>query len=244
MPSTAPSVKKEAVQGYGAIVTECTPTLEARQNTVNEIVQRLESEGKVVEFISPYDDARVIAGQGTLTLELLEQAAEMGKELDVLITPVGGGGMLSGCAVAAKGKNPNIWVAAAEPKGADDAHRSFYSKEFYPSLMPQTIADGLLTSLGKHTFPLILQHVDAIYTVAEDEIIRATRFVFERMKIVIEPSSAVTLAAVLYSADFHQAMKELSLNNGGRRLNVGIVFSGGNVDLKLIVGLFDSLGAS
>ncbi|KAG9046171.1 hypothetical protein FS837_004926 [Tulasnella sp. UAMH 9824] len=214
MPNNAPSVKKAAVQGYGGIVTECEPTLQAREDTTAQVTQQLiaQDSNTVVEFISPYNDVRVIAGQGTLALEVLEQAEELGKPLDVLITPVGGGGMLSGCAVATKGSKPAIRVIGAEPK-----------------VNPKTIADGLLTSLGSNTFPLILEHVDAIHTASEEEIIRATKLVYERMKIVIEPSSAVPLAvALLFSLEFAEWVKSVPRTGG---LNIGIVFSGGNADI-------------
>lgn len=172
MPSNSASVKKAAVRGYGAVVTECTPTLAAREETSSRVIKEVESEGKTVMFVPPYDDVRIIAGQGTLALELIEQAKEADRPLDVLIAPVGGGGMLSGCAIAAKGiKGDDIWVVGAEPIGADDAYRSFYSRQFVPSVDPKTIADGLRTSLGAITFPLILQHVDAIRTVTEAQIV-------------------------------------------------------------------------
>jgi threonine dehydratase len=193
MPNNAPAVKKAAVLGYGAVVTECEPTLQAREDTASRVVQeemdRQRNSGTkgIVEFVPPYDDARVICGQGTLALELLEQAKEIDRPLDIIITPVGGGGMLSGCAVASKGVDPSILVFGAEPAGkiyiphhvtklttsflgADDAHRSFESKTFVPSIKPNTIADGLLTSLGDITFPLILKYVDGIYTVSDSEI--------------------------------------------------------------------------
>jgi len=197
----------------------------------------------IVQFISPYNDPRVIAGQGTLALEAIEQADELEKPLDVLITPVGGGGLLSGCATAVKGVNPNIWVVGAEPLGADDAYRSFNSKTLYPSVNPKTIADGLLTSLGSNTFPLILQHVNAIHTVTEEEILRATKLVYERMKIVIEPSAAVSLAVALYSKEFVTSMKILGSKLGHQTMNIGIVFSGGNVDIINLARLFETLDA-
>lgn len=170
MPSNSASVKKDAVRGYGAIVTECVPTLQAREDGVNAIISEMKACGKEITFIPPYDDVRVIAGQGTMALELMEQASSLDAPLDVLIAPVGGGGMLSGCAVAAKGVDPEIWVVGAEPAGADDAYRSFNAKKFIPSVDPQTIADGLRTSLGEITFPLIMANVDAIHTVSDVEI--------------------------------------------------------------------------
>ncbi|KAI5117576.1 hypothetical protein M0805_005638 [Coniferiporia weirii] len=244
MPSNSASVKKDAVSGYGATVTECVPTLQAREDGVKEIMERIQSDGRRIVLVPPYDDTQIIAGQGTLTLEMVEQAKEQGRILDVLITPVGGGGMLSGCALAAKGLDSGIWVVGAEPASADDAFRSFSSKTFVPSVDPKTIADGLRTSLGQITFPLILKYVDAIHTVSEDQIIHAMKLVYERMKLVIEPSSAVTLAVVLYSQDFRESMKELAQRKGKKdagELNIGLVFSGGNVDLKSLSMLFQSI---
>lgn len=175
MPSNAPSVKRAAVEGYGASVTLCEPTLEARERTAKAVMQKESEGGRKVEFVPPYDDVRVIAGQGTIALEFLEQASEelgSNAKLDILITPVGGGGMLSGCSIAAKGMQPDeIKVLGAEPLNADDAHRSFKTKAFQPAVSPpQTIADGLLTSLGDITLPLILKHVDNIFTVTEEQI--------------------------------------------------------------------------
>ena len=170
MPSNSASVKKDAVRGYGAVVTECIPTLQAREDGVRETMTKLKASGQSITLVPPYDDVRIIEGQGTLALEMIEQSKEQGKALDVLIVPVGGGGMLSGCALASKGVDSSIWIVGAEPKGADDAYKSFLSKTFVPSVNPDTIADGLRTSLGELTFPLILQHVDAIHTVTEEQI--------------------------------------------------------------------------
>ncbi|KAH8115697.1 serine racemase [Phellopilus nigrolimitatus] len=240
MPSNSASVKKDAMRGYGATVTECVPTLQAREDGTNEIINNYRREGKKIELVPPYDDVHIIAGQGTLVLEMVEQAKEKGRPLDVLITPVGGGGMLSGCAVAAKGIDPGIWVIGAEPEAANDAYQSFTSKTFVPSVDPKTIADGLRTSLGQITYPLILKHVDAIHTVSEDQIIRAMKLVYERMKLVIEPSSAVTLAVVLYSREFRESLHDLVQKREGNKneLNIGMVFSGGNVDLTALSSLF------
>ncbi|KIJ53955.1 hypothetical protein M422DRAFT_24952 [Sphaerobolus stellatus SS14] len=238
MPQTSSSVKKAAVRGYEAEVTECIPTLEAREKTARSVIEHeKEREGRIVEFVPPYDDVRIIAGQGTIALELISQAEEINRPLDVLIAPVGGGGMLSGVALTAKSINPNILIIGAEPKGADDAYRSFYSKTFQPSVNPKTIADGLLTSTGEITFPLILKYVDAICTVEEDQIIRAMKFVFERMKLVIEPSAAVPLAVAFFSSEFKELMRKI-YGEKGSPLNVGIVFSGGNLDLKIVSELF------
>jgi len=210
MPENAPSVKIAAVQGYGAEITFCKPTLEARESTLRVVVKKT---GATV--IHPYDNPEVIAGQGTAALELI---AETGS-LDIVMAPVGGGGLLSGTAISTKALMPDAVVFGAEPKGADDAFRSFKSGEFIPSIAPDTIADGLLTSLGQLTFPLIKRFVDDILTVSEDGIRNAMRLIWERMKIVVEPSAAVPLAAVFeHPGKFR-----------GRR--VGIILSGGNVDI-------------
>jgi threonine dehydratase len=203
-------VKKAAVAGYGGRITFCEPTLKARESTLEQIRQET---GATV--IHPYNNERVIAGQGTAALELLEQVPD----LDVILTPVGGGGLLSGTALAAKGLNVNIRVLAGEPEMADDAYRSLKAGEILPSNHPKTIADGLLTSLGSLTFPIIREHVEQIVTVSETGIIQAMKFVWERAKIIIEPSSAVPVG-VLWE-------RKIDLQG----LKVGIILSGGNVDL-------------
>lgn len=211
MPENASSVKRNGVLGYGGEVISCEPTLEAREKAANEVIER-----KGVEFIHPYNDSRVIAGQATVALELLEQT----DSLDMIVAPVGGGGLLSGTALAVKHLMPQIKVIAAEPKGADDAYQSFQSGSFVPCVNPQTIADGLRTSTGSLTLPIILEQVDDILTVTEEGIVRAMRLIWERMKIVVEPSGAVPFAAVLEHPETF----------AGRR--VGLILSGGNVDLK------------
>lgn len=211
MPNNAPSVKKNAVAGYGGQITFCEPTLEARESTLERI--RLDTGANVVH---PYNDERVIAGQGTATLELLTQVPD----LDVIITPVGGGGLLSGTAIAATETKKGIRVIAGEPENADDAFRSMKEGKIIPSVNPKTIADGLLTSLGSLTFPIIRERVEQIVTVSEQGIIDSMKFVWERAKIVIEPSSAVAVG-VLW---------ERKLDLGG--LKVGVILSGGNVDLE------------
>ncbi|GJJ14229.1 hypothetical protein Clacol_008491 [Clathrus columnatus] len=243
MPNTSSPVKKAAVRGYGATVTECPPTLEAREETAAKVMKEelARNPEQRVEFVPPYDDVRIIAGQGTISVELLEQAKEIDRELDVLIAPVGGGGMLSGVALAAKSIDSHIWIIGAEPSGADDAYRSFTSKTFQPSVNPKTIADGLLTSTGKITFPLILKYVDAIHTVSEEEIKRAMKFSFERLKLIIEPSAAVPLAVALFSRDFKESMKSRATLLMKSTLNVGVVFSGGNVDTSVISSLFEGI---
>jgi threonine dehydratase len=211
MPSNAPEVKKAAVAGYGGRITFCEPTLEAREATLEQVVNETNS-----TVVHPYNDERVIAGQGTATLELLEDVPD----LDVIIAPVGGGGLLSGTAIAATELRKGIRVIAGEPELADDAYRSIQSGQILPSLKPQTIADGLLTSLGNLTFPVIQERVERIVTVSEQGIIESMKFIWERAKIVIEPSAAVAVA-VLWE-------RKVDLS----RLRVGVILSGGNVDLN------------
>ena len=210
MPSNAPEIKKVAVAGYGAQITFCTPTLAARETTLQQVAQQTGA-----TEIHPYNYFNVICGQGTAAKELIEDAGDF----DIVMAPVGGGGLLSGTALSAKALLPNVQVIAAEPAGADDAFRSFQSKTIQPSVLPNTIADGLLTSLGEITFIIIINRVDQIVTVSEEYIIKAMRMVWERMKIIIEPSSAVPLAALL----------ENKIDIKGKR--IGIIISGGNVDL-------------
>jgi len=212
MPSNAPTVKRAAVEGYGAHIIECEPTLEARETTASKV---LEETGGV--FVHPYDYAPTIAGQGTAALELLEEVPD----LDAVIAPVGGGGLMSGTCIAARGLEPNIRLFGAEPKGADDAARSLVAGELIPQTAPSTIADGLLTSLGDLTWPVLRDHLETIVTVSEDEITGAMGLVWTRMKQLIEPSSAVPVAAVM--SDGFKAL------NGLER--VGIIISGGNVDM-------------
>ena len=211
MPNNAPQVKKDAVSGYGGQITFCEPTLEARESTLERI--RRDTGANVVH---PYNDERVIAGQGTATLELLEDVPD----LDVIITPVGGGGLLSGTAIAATESKKGIRVIAGEPEMADDAYRSMQAGKIFPSVNPKTIADGLLTSLGTLTFPIICEHVEQIVLVSEKGIVDSMKFVWERAKIVIEPSAAVAVG-VLWE-------RKIDLTG----LKVGIILSGGNVDLS------------
>ncbi len=210
MPDNSPRVKVDAVRGYGGIITFCEATLDARESTLEEIVAKT---GAV--FIHPYNDYRIIAGQATCCREFLEDAGP----LDIIMAPVGGGGLVSGTALAARYLSPETAVFAAEPEGADDAYRSFQSGELVPANNPKTIADGLLTSLGSLTFPIIRDHVSDILTVSEENIIRAMRLIWERMKLVVEPSGAVPLGAVLQHRDRFR----------GKR--TGLILSGGNVDL-------------
>lgn len=213
MPENAPAVKKAAVAEYGGRITFCKPTLEARETTTEQIVNATDA-----VVVHPYNDYRVIAGQGTAALELLEEVPD----LDVILAPVGGGGLLSGTAIAAKGISSDIRVIAAEPEMADDAYRSLRAGHIIPSNNPETIADGLLTSLGDKTFPIIQQHVEQIVTVSEKAIMEAMKFIWERAKIVIEPSAAVPVGLVLEG--------KVDLKN----LRVGLILSGGNVDLDLL----------
>ena len=210
MPNNAPTIKQAAVAGYGGRITLCEPTLEARESTLEQVQK---STGAVV--VHPYNNERVIAGQGTAALELLEEVPD----LDAIIAPVGGGGLLSGTALAAHGINPSIRVFAGEPEMADDAYRSMQAGRIIPSVAPKTIADGLLTSLGVLTFPIIREHVEQIVTVSEAGIIQSMRFIWERAKLVIEPSAAVA-PAVLWEG-------KLDLSNK----RVGVILSGGNLDL-------------
>lgn len=210
MPRTAPAVKKAAVAGYGGDIVFCEPTLEAREATLARVQQETGA-----TFIPPYNDPQVIAGQGTAALELCQDVAN----LDVVLAPVGGGGLVSGTALAVTALSPTTRVIAAEPAGADDAYRSLQEGHILPSLQPRTIADGLLTSLGELTFAIIQQHVAQIVTVSEEAIISAMRQVWERMKIIIEPSAAVPVGALL----------EKQVPLAGQR--IGIILSGGNVDL-------------
>lgn len=213
MPENSSRIKIKAVEEYSGIITFCKPTLEARESTLIEIIEKTGA----IE-IHPYNDYRIIAGQATATMELLADHPD----LEIVLSPVGGGGLLSGTALAASYFGSNIQVIAAEPDGADDAYQSFYSGIFVPSLNPVTIADGLLTSLGTLTYPIIQKYVNQIVTVSEDGIRYAMRLIWERMKIIVEPSSAVPLAAIL----------EKKLEVGKRK--TGIILSGGNVDLDAI----------
>ncbi len=210
MPRTAPDIKKTAVESYGGIISFCEPTLEAREKGMEEVVARTGC-----TFIPSYNHSHIICGQGTAAKELIEDAGR----LDIVAAPIGGGGLMSGTAIAVKGMLPTARAIAVEPAGADDAYRSFTSGKIVPSVNPRTIADGLLTSLGDLTFRVVRKHVDQIVTVSEESIIAAMRLLWERMKIVVEPSGAVPLAGVL----------EGKIDAKGKR--VGLILSGGNVDL-------------
>jgi len=210
MPDNAPAVKKAAVRDYGGRITYCEPNQAARKTTLNRILKETGA-----TFVHPYDHALVIAGQGTAALELLEDHPD----LDVIIAPIGGGGLLSGTALAANGISPGVRVIGAEPEMADDAYRSMQQGSIVPSLNPQTIADGLLTSLGELTFLLIRDYIEQIVTVSEQSIVEAMRFIWERTKLIIEPSAAVPIGLLF--------AKKINLSG----LKVGVIISGGNVDL-------------
>jgi threonine dehydratase/serine racemase len=215
MPRNASPVKRRAVEGYGGRVISCEPTLTARETTAAAVLA--ETGGTMVP---PYNHADVIAGQGTIALELLEQVPD----LDALIMPVGGGGLMSGTCIAAKALKPSIRIFAAEPHGADDAARSKAAGTLIPQTGPSTIADGLLTSLGDLTWPLLRDHVERVFTVADAEIVAAMRLAWERAKLLIEPSSAVPLAAVL--TDTFRVLPGMP--------RVGVILSGGNVNLDAL----------
>jgi len=219
VPTDASGFKRSAIARYGATVVDCAPGLANREARLVELVAQC---GATV--VHPYDDAAVIAGQGTAALELLEQAGP----LDMLLAPVGGGGLVSGCALAARAICPGIRIVAAEPAGADDCWQSMRTGRRVRLEQVDTVADGLRASIGERNWALISQHVDEVVRIGEAEIVAAMRLAWERLKIVIEPSSAVPLAAVLGG---HVPV-------AGQR--VGVVFSGGNVDLDGLGELFSA----
>ena len=210
MPENAPSVKRNAVRDYGAEIISCKPTLAAREQMLNQVTRET---GAV--FIHPYNNYDIICGQATCAYELLGEISN----LDAIVAPVGGGGLLSGTCLAAHYLNEFIEVFGAEPSGAADAYQSLEKGEIVPSTEPKTIADGLLTSLGDKTYPIIRDHVQGIILVEDKEIIHAMRMIWERMKIIVEPSAAVALAAVLHEKEYFKDRR------------IGIILSGGNVDL-------------
>ncbi len=210
MPSNSPKAKQASVSRYGGKIAFCEPTLAAREAGVEKLIAETGA-----TLIHPYDDLRVMAGQGTTAVELLEDVPD----LDIILCPVSGGGLLSGISVAAKTLKPTIRVIGVEPAGADDAFRSFRSGKIEPLVNPQTIADGLRASLGEKPFAEIRRHVDDIITVSEDDIVSSMRRLWEVMKIIVEPSGAVGYAGVAAGR----------LPAQGRK--VGIVLSGGNLDL-------------
>lgn len=208
VPENANQVKKDAIEGYGGKVITCESTLDAREATLARVIRETGA-----HFIHPYDSDKIIAGQGTAALELVEQAAD----LDALVVPVGGGGLLAGSSLV--GEQVNAQVYGAEPTGADDAHRSFQSGERVTEHVPDTICDGLLTTVGEKNFAIIRKLAADILLATDDEIRDAMRLIWTRMKILVEPSSAVALAVILRNPDIF----------AGKR--VGVMLTGGNVDL-------------
>jgi threonine dehydratase len=215
MPSTASRVKIAAVERYGGRIVFCEPTHRAREETAEKVVRET---GAVL--IHPFNDPRIIAGQGTAALELIKDLPN----LDFILCPLGGGGLLAGAATAAKALHPDMRVFGVEPEGAADGSLSFASGERQPVAHPASVADGLLAFVGDLTFPVILRHVDGIVTVSDAAILSAMRRIFEILKVAVEPSGAVAYAAV--------AEKRLDL--AGKR--VGVILSGGNVDLERLLG--------
>lgn len=216
MPSNAPEIKMKGVRGYGGQIFECEPNVQSRESTLAEVIAKTGA-----NEIHPFNNYHIIAGQATAAKELIEDTPL----LDFILSPVGGGGLLSGTLLSAKYFSPSTKVIAGEPAGADDAFRSLQSGKIEES-QAKTIADGLLTSLGDKTFPIIRDHVEKIIIVTEDEIIAAMRLIWERMKIIVEPSGAVPLAALVKEKQFFKGK------------NVGIILSGGNVDLAKVADWF------
>jgi threonine dehydratase len=213
MPENAPQVKKDAVLSYAGIITQCESTLEARENTAQQII-----DDKGAKFIHPSNDLDVIHGNATVALELLEDHPK----LDYIVGPIGGGGLLAGTALSAYHFGINCKTIGGEPSEVDDAYRSLKSGKIESNISTNTIADGLRTHLGNVNFPILQEHVQEIIPVGEQEILDAMSLIYQRLKIVVEPSSAVALAAVLKNkADFHNK-------------TVGVILSGGNVDLKTL----------
>jgi len=210
MPTNTSQAKKDAVAGYGARLIECEATLEDRERTLDRIIAETGA-----TLVHPYNDPRVICGGGTAALELLEQV----DRLEVVVAPIGGGGLIAGTCIAISGRSPQTVVIGAEPKQADDAWQSMRAGRIIALASPDTIADGLRTSLGDLTFPIIAKHVREIITVSEAAIAAAMRLVWERMKLIIEPSAAVPLAAIQTQPDSFK----------GKR--VGVILTGGNADL-------------
>lgn len=213
MPENAPSVKVAAVKGYGAQITLCKPTLKDRYETLERMIAETGA-----ALIHAFDDPYIIAGQGTATMELVEEVPG----LDLVLAPVGGGGLIGGTALAAHYFSPGTQVWGCEPTMANDAYKSYYSKTLVPSNDPQTLADGLLTSLGKINFPILLEYVSGVATASEKAIADAMFFLWERMKLVVEPSGAVPLACLMEG------------NPDVKGKKVGIILSGGNVDLRAL----------
>lgn len=211
MPTNSPAIKVNGVRDFGGKIYFCEPSLKDREETLDKVVKETGA-----TFVHPYNDLKVIVGQATAAKELLDETGE----LDVVMCPVGGGGLLAGAALYVKGSYSATRVIGGEPKGADDAYRSLQSGKIEPVVNPKSIADGLLTSLGDKTFPIIKEHVDEIVTVTDEEIVGAMKVVWERLKVVVEPSAVVPFAALL---------KEKEKYYGQR---VGIILTGGNIDVN------------
>jgi threonine dehydratase len=218
MPRTAPQAKKDAVIGYGGIITECEPSTSSREEVFAQVQARTGG-----DFVHPYNDPRVIAGQGTCSFEFLEQMqADHGGAPDMMVAPIGGGGMISGTCLTLSHIAPQIQIIAAEPEQADDAYRSFHAGHIIADDAPETVADGLKVPLKDLTWHFVSNHVTDILTASEDEIIDAMKLTWKRMKIVIEASCAVPLATIIKNKD----------RFAGKR--VGVIITGGNVDLDLL----------
>ena len=216
MPDNSPKVKIDAVRGYGGEITFCSPTLAERESTMDKVQTQTNC-----NFIHPYTNPLVIAGQGTAAKEFIEETPE----LDYIIAPVGGGGLLAGTLIATSTLSPRTKVIAAEPEGANDAYKSLHSGTIVQSVNPDTIGDGLLTSLGEINFEIIQKFINDIITATDQQAIEALRLIWERMKIVIEPSSAFPLAVILANKDLFAGKK------------IGVILSGGNADIKNISNL-------
>lgn len=213
MPENAPAIKVAATKGYGAQITFCAPTIEARETTLKQVIAE-----KNATFIHPFNNYDVIAGQATAAKEIFEDLSYV--NLDVMMAPVGGGGLMAGTALTTHYLSPKTQIIGAEPKEVDDAFRSLSSGQIEQNVTINTIADGLRTNLGPYTFGIIQRHVSSIITVSEEKIVEAMRLIWERMKIIIEPSCAVPLAAVLTEPDFFKNKK------------IAMILTGGNVDLE------------
>ncbi|MGR3757030.1 MAG: beta-hydroxyaspartate dehydratase BhcB [Tranquillimonas sp.] len=215
MPRTAPQAKKDAVRGYGGQITECEPSTSSREAVFAEVQERTGA-----DFVHPYNDPRVIAGQGTCSRELMEQMEDMGGALDCVVAPIGGGGMVSGTCLTLSTQAPDVKIYAAEPEQADDAARSFRAGHIIADDAPETVADGLKVPLKDLTWHFVSRHVTDVLTASEQEIVDAMQLIWKRMKIVMEPSSAVPLATILKNPEVF----------AGKR--VGVIITGGNVDLN------------
>lgn len=217
MPTNSTNVKRQAVEGYGAQIAFCEPSATARRETLHKIIDQTGA-----TFLHPYDNEHIIAGQGTVGLEFAHECSD----LDFIIVPVGGGGLIAGTAIAVNSLSSQTKVIGAVPELAKDAYVSFKQKRIVLSENPVSLCDGLLVPMGQITFPIILEHVNDIFTASEQAIIKAMKYIWERMKIIVEPSAAVSLAVIFENPEFFANKK------------VGLVLSGGNVDIKMIANLF------